>query len=42
MAVVESGKRKVTYAEYALIPEGRNRHEIIDGDHCVSPAPKIC
>ena len=42
MAVVESGKRKVTYAEYALIREDGNGHEIIDGDHYVSSAPKIC
>ena len=41
MAVVAAGKRKLTYAEYTLIPEGRNRHEIIHGDHYVSSAPKI-
>ena len=41
MAVVVAGKRKLTYTEYALIPEDRNRHEIIDGDHYVSPAPSI-
>ena len=41
MAVVVAGKRKLTYTEYALIPEDRNRHEIIDGDHYVSPAPTI-
>ena len=41
MAVVVAGKRKLTYAEYALIPADRNRHEIIDGGHYVSPAPLI-
>ncbi len=42
MAVVVAGKRKkLTYTEYALIPEERDRHEIIDGDHYVSPAPSI-
>ena len=41
MAVVVAGKRKLTYAEYELIPEDRNRHEIIDGEHYVSPAPNI-
>lgn len=41
MAVVVAGKRKLTYTEYALIPEDRDRHEIIDGDHYVSPAPSI-
>ncbi len=30
---------KLTYADYCLIPEDGNRHEIIDGDHYVSPAP---
>ena len=41
MAVVVAGKRKLTYAEYELIPEDRNRHEIIDGERYVSPAPNI-
>ena len=41
MAVVVTGKRKLTYEEYALLPDDRNRHEIIDGDHYVSPAPLI-
>lgn len=41
MAVVVAGKRKLTYEEYALLPDDRNRHEIIDGDHYVSPAPLI-
>jgi Uma2 family endonuclease len=31
--------RKLTYDDYALIPDDGKRHEIIDGEHCVSPAP---
>ena len=31
---------KLSYEDYALFPEDGRRHEIIDGDHVVSPAPK--
>ncbi len=31
--------RKLTYAEYALIPNDGQRHEVIDGEHFVNPAP---
>ncbi|MFL6192631.1 MAG: Uma2 family endonuclease [Thermoanaerobaculia bacterium] len=31
--------RKLTYDDYVLIPEDGQRHEIIDGEHYVSPAP---
>lgn len=31
--------RKLTYDDYARIPDDGQRHEIIDGEHCVSPAP---
>jgi len=30
-----------TYADYCRIPEDRRRHEIIDGEHFVSPSPDI-
>jgi Uma2 family endonuclease len=30
---------KLTYDDYAAIPEDRQRHEIIDGEHWVNPAP---
>ena len=30
---------KLTYEDYALIPEDGKRHEIIDGEHYVTPAP---
>ena len=33
--------RKLTYEDYALIPEDGKRHEIIDGEHYVSPAPFV-
>ena len=31
---------KLTYEDYAVIPEDGRRHEILDGVHVVSPAPK--
>ena len=34
-----SPRPNLTYADYCLIPEDGNRHEVIDGDHYVSPAP---
>ena len=33
--------RKLTYDDYALIPEDGQRHEIIDGEHYVTAAPFI-
>jgi len=33
--------RKLTYEDYVLIPEDGKRHEIIDGEHYVSPAPFV-
>jgi Uma2 family endonuclease len=30
---------KLTYEDYVRIPEDGNRHEIIDGEHYVTPAP---
>jgi Uma2 family endonuclease len=32
--------RKLTYDDYVLIPEDGQRHEILDGEHYVSPAPR--
>lgn len=32
---------KLTYDDYVLIPEDGQRHEIIDGEHYVSPAPYL-
>jgi Uma2 family endonuclease len=32
---------KLTYDDYALIPDDGLRHEIIDGEHYVNPAPNV-
>jgi Uma2 family endonuclease len=32
---------KLTYEHYALIPNDGKRHEIIEGDHYVNPAPNL-
>lgn len=34
-----SASTKLTYEDYAAIPEDGLRHEIIDGEHYVNPAP---
>ncbi|HYM59950.1 MAG TPA: Uma2 family endonuclease [Thermoanaerobaculia bacterium] len=34
-----SASTKLTYDDYAAIPEDGRRHEIIDGEHYVTPAP---
>lgn len=39
MAVREPAHRKLTYDDYVLFPEDGLRHEILDGEHYVSPAP---
>ena len=31
---------KLTYEDYCLLPNDGKRHEIIDGEHFVTPAPK--
>ena len=31
----------LTYEDYVLFPEDGKRHEIIDGDHYVTPAPNV-
>jgi Uma2 family endonuclease len=31
--------RKLTYEDYVLFPEDGQRHELIDGEHYVNPAP---
>ncbi|MFY9342238.1 MAG: Uma2 family endonuclease [Planctomycetota bacterium] len=36
-----SRHRVWTYADYCRIPEDRQRHEIIDGRHYVTPAPSV-
>ncbi len=32
-------KVRLTYQDYILFPENGNRHELIDGDHYMAPAP---
>ena len=39
MSVFVDGKTKLTYEEYRLFPDDGRRHEIIDGEHYVSPSP---
>ncbi|HVR98525.1 MAG TPA: Uma2 family endonuclease [Thermoanaerobaculia bacterium] len=41
MAVRDTIHRKLTYEDYVLIPEDGLRHEILDGEHYVSPAPLL-
>jgi Uma2 family endonuclease len=36
---VAQGATKLTYDDYLLIPDDGRRHELIDGEHFVSPAP---
>ena len=40
MAVVINGITKFTYKEYVQFPQDGRRHELIDGDHYVTPAPE--
>ena len=30
---------KLTYDDFVLFPDDGKRHEIIDGEHCVTPSP---
>lgn len=39
MAIHESISHRLTYQDYLLFPEDGNRHELIDGEHFVAPAP---
>ncbi|MGH9417688.1 MAG: Uma2 family endonuclease [Terriglobales bacterium] len=32
--------RKLTYEDYCLYPDDGNRHEILDGEHYMSPSPR--
>jgi hypothetical protein len=35
----ERSSAKLTYADYVLFPDDGLRHEIIDGEHYVTPSP---
>ena len=39
MSIVENSRMKLTYADYVGFPDDLQRHEIIDGDHYVTPSP---
>lgn len=39
MAIQDGSKIKLTYEDYLGFPDDRNRHEIIDGDHYMTPSP---
>ena len=39
MAIVVNSQTKLTYEDYALLPEDGKIHEIIDGEHFMTPAP---
>lgn len=39
MALRDPIPRKLTYEDYLLFPEDGRRHELIDGEHFVTPAP---
>jgi Uma2 family endonuclease len=41
MAIRDTGRRKLTYQDYVEIPEDLQRHEILDGEHYVSPSPSM-
>ncbi len=40
MPTQEARSSKLTYEDYVLFPDDGKRHEIIEGDHYVTPAPK--
>jgi Uma2 family endonuclease len=40
MAKPESSFSKLTYEDYVLFPDDGRRHEIVEGDHTMTPAPK--
>jgi Uma2 family endonuclease len=37
----EANRPKLRYRDYVLFPDNGKRHEIIDGDHFMSPSPSI-
>lgn len=39
MSTEARSRTKLTYEDYCLYPDDGRRHEIIDGDHYVNPAP---
>lgn len=41
MSIEKASKPLWTYPAYAAIPDDGKRHEVIDGDHYVNPAPNL-
>ncbi|MDF0667341.1 MAG: Uma2 family endonuclease [Nitrospira sp.] len=37
----QTGHLRLTYEDYRLIPDDGKRHELIDGEHVISPSPSI-
>ena len=38
---VQVSSRKLTYEDFLLFPDDGQRHELIDGEHYVTPSPTI-
>lgn len=41
MPVMSRSQRKLTYADFVLLPDDGKRHELIDGVHYVTPSPSL-
>lgn len=41
MTSIRHPARKLTYEDYCRIPEDRCRHEVLDGEHVMTPAPLV-
>jgi Uma2 family endonuclease len=41
MAIRDTVHRKLTYEDYILFPEDGKRHEVLDGEHYVTPSPTM-
>jgi Uma2 family endonuclease len=39
--LIDSNFNKLTYEHYVCFPDDGQRHEIVDGDHYVNPAPNL-
>lgn len=39
MSIVENSRIKLTYEDYVGFPDDGKRHEVVDGEHCVTPSP---
>jgi hypothetical protein len=41
MVIGHTSARKLTYRDYLRFPDDGMRHEILDGEHYVTPAPSF-